>query len=379
MAIDKPDDEFLDDLNLDDVDFDSLLDEDTKPPVDGERVEKSGEPAADAAPGTETDETETDETVLDGLVFDDDGDEDIDFSSLLSGDESDASLDETLPETGSGDDEIEELGAEDLLDDTDAGAIDFGAGADDDDGGADIAALLADDDDDAAPAGDDDTVLGDEAFLDAGDAAVAGAGAAAAMSAGASADDEDSSWKGGKGAPRKKFGGKIATKGAGSATKIGSAKKVGATKKAAGARASKEKKARTPAPVVSSKGALRFICSECYSEFHLPASFQSEALTCPECLHVGKRPDERFLSTVQMHKAGERKSFTAALVVGAMAFAAFVFLVWLVSPYCTLAVATRADDLQTWTFGLLGGGGLLSIIFVWLMARFESNRWEVYF
>ena len=38
-----------------------------------------------------------------------------------------------------------------------------------------------------------------------------------------------------------------------------------------------------------------------------------------------------------------------------------------------------ADALKTLTMSLLGAGGLATIILLWLLVRFESNRWEVYF
>jgi hypothetical protein len=43
------------------------------------------------------------------------------------------------------------------------------------------------------------------------------------------------------------------------------------------------------------------------------------------------------------------------------------------SPY---TVKAPEDNL---TLGLLGGSGVLALVFLWLIWRFEGNRWEVYF
>ena len=138
-----------------------------------------------------------------------------------------------------------------------------------------------------------------------------------------------------------------------------------------GAAPKKDRPARLP------RSGIPFICSECYEEFILPSTYSRETVTCPECLHVGKRPAEDFLRTVTVHKAGEKSAFKLAL------FAAYAFLVsslgllWMVSPY-SLGVIT-ADNRSTWTMILLalavGSAGLL----IWSTGRYEKNRWEVYF
>jgi hypothetical protein len=123
------------------------------------------------------------------------------------------------------------------------------------------------------------------------------------------------------------------------------------------------------------RGSLTFVCSECYEEFLLPPNFSQEMVSCPECLHVGKRPDADFLRSVKMHKAGERKFLAAAVVCGAILLIVILALFWVISPY---SVAGGKLD-TTIVYGLAGGAVVLTAILVWLILRFEGNRWEVYF
>jgi hypothetical protein len=142
------------------------------------------------------------------------------------------------------------------------------------------------------------------------------------------------------------------------------------------AKASKE--AARPAAMASrpkTRGALTFICSECYEEFLLPPNFSKEMVSCPECLHVGKRPEEDFLRTVSLHKSNEQRSFLAALVAGAVVALLLLFLLWLKLPGGKPSDAPSA----ALVYGLLGASALGVALFVWLIVRFESNRWEVYF
>ncbi len=141
------------------------------------------------------------------------------------------------------------------------------------------------------------------------------------------------------------------------------------------AKAAAPKKTRAPAPArAPTSGACRFVCSECYAEFLLPANFSKDTLTCPECLHVGKRPKDDFLRTVLIHKGQEKKSFALTAFCGVLFFAVSLFLVWKVSPYAGEQGA--ADNLPTI---LLGVSAALLVVFLILLARYEGNRWEVYF
>lgn len=139
------------------------------------------------------------------------------------------------------------------------------------------------------------------------------------------------------------------------------------------------RKIAKPVPAAPLKGSVRFICSECYEEFLLSSTYSAETVTCPECLHVGKRPDDDFLRTVNVHKTGEKKSLAMTIIVGAVLVAAILFLIFIRSPFCNLEIAAQQQTLHTWTMGLLGLSGLLALILIWLLTRFEKNRWEVYF
>ena len=141
-----------------------------------------------------------------------------------------------------------------------------------------------------------------------------------------------------------------------------------------------EKPAReklAPAAKAPRGNTLTFVCSECYTEISVAADYSEEGVTCPDCLHVGKKPDDNFLRTVSITKSGERKSVVLATVVGILMVACFVGLLFVQSAYLTPELPK--EDLQTWTYGLLGGGSLFSLLFLWLLWRFEGNRWEVYF
>lgn len=149
--------------------------------------------------------------------------------------------------------------------------------------------------------------------------------------------------------------------------------------RAAKAKLSK-KKEKAPEPAAAApvkvRGTITFICSECYEELVLPSQFSEELISCPECLHVGKRPDDDFLRTVRMHKASERKSFAAAVMAGALFLLAVLALLYVRSPDF---MATHGKPTEAVTYGLVGFAAALGVIFLWLSVRFEGNRWEVYF
>lgn len=126
----------------------------------------------------------------------------------------------------------------------------------------------------------------------------------------------------------------------------------------------------------SARGSVAFVCSECYEEFLLPANYSQEMVCCPECLHIGKRPDGDFLRTVSRHKGGEKRAFAMAIVSLALVLGLAIWLAWMASdPYAASGGKTDKNLL----LGLLGGSALMTMIFVWLTVKAESNRWEVYF
>ena len=152
-------------------------------------------------------------------------------------------------------------------------------------------------------------------------------------------------------------------------SKAGSKIKKKASKKKAPAR---EAKRAAPAPRAPRRGSsCQFVCSECYAEFILPSNFSEETLSCPECLHVGKRPDEDFLRTVLIHKGQEKKWLAITGGVAAAFFVAMLLLIYQTSPYA------MTESLPPMVF--LGIGGVLLVALLALLTRYEANRWEVYF
>ena len=145
-------------------------------------------------------------------------------------------------------------------------------------------------------------------------------------------------------------------------------------KKKAKEKAAAEEKVAVAA-AVRSTGSIPFVCSECYEEFLISSSYPHEMVSCPECLHVGKKPDADFIRTIHVHKAGEKRSLFAAVACGILLAFVALALVWLNAPG---AGADKAPD-GTTNMALLGLGGLLIVCLLWLVARFEGNRWEVYF
>src|SRR4030095_11806564 len=102
-------------------------------------------------------------------------------------------------------------------------------------------------------------------------------------------------------------------------------------------------------------GSIPFVCSECYEEFLISSSYPHEMVSCPECLHVGKKPDAEFIRTIHVHKAGERRSLLAAAACGTLLALVALALVYMNAP---ITGADKAPD-GTMNIALLGLGGLL--------------------
>jgi hypothetical protein len=164
-------------------------------------------------------------------------------------------------------------------------------------------------------------------------------------------------------------------KGAGAGKK--SVAKAPRSPKKAAARAPKPAKERAPhAASGSAKGTVAFICSECYEEFLIPAGYGSETLSCPECLHVGKRSDENFILKVLTHKSGERNAALLAIVAGIVLAGILVTLLLKLSPF---ALAEGAKPDESTPLFLLIGAGVMTLVFLFFIWRAEKNRWEAYF
>ena len=183
--------------------------------------------------------------------------------------------------------------------------------------------------------------------------------------------------------------------------------------------ASKEGSAKPKKPVspASAKAAggkrLDFICSECYSVLALSATYSEEIVTCTECFHVGKKPDDSFLRTVSTAKAGEGKKAMVLTLLSCLMVICFSGVVFLNSAYGDAASMTEAnteapastaktiDDegaevdeveaepfkpakedeefVDLWQLILLCGGSVFLLLLIWQACVYEGNRWEAYF
>ena len=200
------------------------------------------------------------------------------------------------------------------------------------------------------------------------------------------------------------------------ASKKPSFKSRGKGKKKGFAAKDKEGGAKTKKPVGAvskSKGVkgkkLDFICSECYSVLALSATYSEEIVTCPECFHVGKKPDDSFLRTVSTAKAGERKKAMVLTLLSCLLIVSFSGIVFLNSAYGDAAARTEADQaaaptvekvegaeeeaeevsfapstahentVDNWYMGFLISGGIFLLLLIWQACVYEGNRWEAYF
>ena len=200
------------------------------------------------------------------------------------------------------------------------------------------------------------------------------------------------------------------------ASKKPSFKSRGKGKKKGFAAKGKEGEARTKKPVGAvsrSKDAkgkkLDFICSECYSVLALSATYSEEIVTCPECFHVGKKPDDSFLRTVSTAKAGERKKAMVLTLLSCLLIISFSGIVFLNSAYGDAVARTEADQaaapavekvegaeeeaeevsftvdtahtntVDNWQMGFLISGGIFLLLLIWQACVYEGNRWEAYF
>ncbi len=141
--------------------------------------------------------------------------------------------------------------------------------------------------------------------------------------------------------------------------------------------AAKPKKARK-APPPTTRGGIPFICSECYEEFVLPSTYERETVTCPECLHVGKRPAEDFLEKVNLHKSAEKRALAKSLAFAEMLLVGALGFIWILTPYS----ASILQEQQMRSNVTLGLGGLVLLLvglLAWSVSQYEKNRWEIYF
>jgi len=382
---DDPSTDPLDEFDLDDADLDALLEDVGDDVGSADKRHSAAHRVLDAGDLLTDDDLASTRDSLTGSARtrNDDSttaafaDDDLDIDALLADDDSAGSPDSAGERAADAD------GDDDTGDLTDRlGGGDGDAVGDDDIDIDDIDDLLGGLDTGDTDGQDDKAFGADDFGVDDGAAAAAAAGPAAGPAAavvppgGRERDD---------GADAKRASGKKrpGRKGAGGADspKFGAGKRVG---KKVGKKAGKSGKSaaamdrKISAPPKAPRGSvLTFVCSECYTEIDVAADYSDERVTCPDCLHVGKKPDGNFLRTVSLHKSGERKSLVLTVLVGLLMALSFIMLVYVRSAYAIPGF--EKDDVQTWTNVLLGVGGLFTIIFMVLLWRFEGNRWEVYF
>lgn len=145
------------------------------------------------------------------------------------------------------------------------------------------------------------------------------------------------------------------------------------------AKAMPKKKAKPkrekPAPRDGGRSRIAFICSECYEDFTFSGGDINETVTCPECLHVGKKPDDDFLRTVSMHKSGEKSSLVLACLVLTALLGASGAAIYFISPH--FFAGGDGDTNTTMIAGI--AAAFIFLISLLLVARYEKNRWEIYF
>ena len=168
---------------------------------------------------------------------------------------------------------------------------------------------------------------------------------------------------------------KAARKGLGAKKPIKSPRSVRTTKAKAKPKKKAKPKREKPAPRAGGRSRVTFICSECYEDFTFTGGDMNETVTCPECLHVGKKPDDDFLRTVGMHKSGEKTSLVLACLVLVALLGASGAAIYFISPH--FFAGGDSDGNTTMIAGI--AAAFIFLVSLLLVARYEKNRWEIYF
>ena len=125
-------------------------------------------------------------------------------------------------------------------------------------------------------------------------------------------------------------------------------KKAFAAKGKAGKGKNEPKKAaadlKKPVAAKSGGKTIDIICSECYSVLSLSATWSEDLVTCPECFHVGKKPDDSFLRTVSTAKARESKKAKMLTLLSILVIVSFAGFVLLKSAYGDANALTAAEQ-----------------------------------
>ncbi len=144
---------------------------------------------------------------------------------------------------------------------------------------------------------------------------------------------------------------------------------------AAGA-ASAPKAIAAAVPASRGRGAgYAIVCSECYAEFSFvpPAASQSAiAITCPDCLHVGRVAADDVMARIAQAKGSEKSYLLRAVLPGLLLLTCG--LAWIVAlTYYGIAGSEGAN------YGFLVVGIILLVAVFLGLLKYESNRFDVYF
>ena len=101
---------------------------------------------------------------------------------------------------------------------------------------------------------------------------------------------------------------------------------------------------KKPVAAKSDGKTIDIICSECYSVLSLSATWEEDLVTCPECFHVGKKPDDSFLRTVSTAKARESKKAKMLALLSVLVIVSFAGFVFLKSAYGDANSLTAAEQ-----------------------------------
>ncbi|MGE0710953.1 MAG: hypothetical protein AB7N76_28255 [Planctomycetota bacterium] len=126
----------------------------------------------------------------------------------------------------------------------------------------------------------------------------------------------------------------------------------------------------TPKP--SGHELLNVVCSECFGEFAFDTGVRSDTLECPICGHVSNRPDDGTLHKVSSLSKAEKTNFMITFILAVVSVGGFA--AWAVIQRNPL----NSDDNGLY-WGPLGTAGLAALILMFLIPKYEKNRWETYF
>ena len=113
----------------------------------------------------------------------------------------------------------------------------------------------------------------------------------------------------------------------------------------------------------------------------MPASASTEPaakITCPECMHMGEVSTSDVMGQISLAKNAEKGWLLKALIPTIlMVTLGFVYMLMIRSKgQQGELISALGDGLN---YGMLGGIAILAIIAIALAAKYENNRYDVYF